>query len=336
MLQKERNPLDHRPLAPIPCTINHPAAMKIEFEKHPKSESLRRDYEDSLLKRLENIVSDVDRMIAITKPKCKPKEAYMRPIGDPRVAAQREILKEEKDKLTSEAVRLGEAGDVSGSQRVTDKIKECIRQTELIESKHTVDFPGEECCPVCCFRYLKGERPANVNTEISAYVWETEHKNDPNSKSHKAYVEIREWLEKLRSKKKERQLEEKKPKSRSRSRRGRSNDREKSPGDEQKQTKGGDADTKDRDKSRGRSRGEKGDRNKSNEDRRNRSRSRDDRKNRSRSRSRRGSDRRGRDRSDDRRRDRSNDRRRRDDDRGRYSDRGRSNDRRRRDDDRRR
>merc|ERR1719329_360835 len=51
MLTKERNPLDQRPLAPVRCTLEHPVAMKTQFEQHPKSESYRRDWEDALLRR---------------------------------------------------------------------------------------------------------------------------------------------------------------------------------------------------------------------------------------------------------------------------------------------
>merc|ERR1719482_868995 len=64
MLQKERNPLDQRPNAPVPCTKQHSVAMRADFEKHAKADFYRRQYEDSLLKRLDDIVGDCDRMIA--------------------------------------------------------------------------------------------------------------------------------------------------------------------------------------------------------------------------------------------------------------------------------
>lgn len=233
LLQKERNPLDNRPLMPAPCTMTHSAVMKADFEKHAKAESFRREYEDSLLKRLQEIVADMDRMILIGKPKCAPQEKYMRFIGDPRIAAQRTILKEEKDRLTSEVVRRGEAGDVVGAQDAADKIKECITQIDLIELKHTVDFPGEECCPVCSFRYLKGEK--TPSKDLSGYVWQEDHVSN---KSHKAYLEIRDRFEKLRAKKKERQSEPKKAKSRSRSRSKHSRDRDQGRGDSDR--RGGD------------------------------------------------------------------------------------------------
>merc|ERR1719375_1858126 len=54
---KDRNPMDVTDTMPVPCTKTHSNAMKTEFEAYTESQKYRRDYEDSLLRRLEEIVS---------------------------------------------------------------------------------------------------------------------------------------------------------------------------------------------------------------------------------------------------------------------------------------
>jgi len=59
----------------VPCKKTHSLGLKDEFEKHAKTEIYRKEYEDSLIRRLEDIVSEVDKRVSVEKP----------PMGPPRL-----------------------------------------------------------------------------------------------------------------------------------------------------------------------------------------------------------------------------------------------------------
>merc|ERR1719375_1843873 len=55
-VQRDRNPMDVTDTMPVPCTKTHSSAMRAEFEKHKDTEKYRWEYENSLFRRLQEIV----------------------------------------------------------------------------------------------------------------------------------------------------------------------------------------------------------------------------------------------------------------------------------------
>lgn len=211
-VQKDRNPLDVTDTMPVPCTKTHSNAMKAEFEVHADVEKWRKKYEASLLRRLEEIVSECDRRVFFGKKKCEPTREPEFKLPDSKLEAIYVQYKAEKDAFTKEAADKGEAGDVAGSQAAIEEVKIAQKKIDVIVETHTEAFPGEGCCDICATKYLLG--PKRVYThgqkDFTGWISEEEH---PKDKTHLAYVEIREWLVKLQEKSKN--AKQDKPRSRS-------------------------------------------------------------------------------------------------------------------------
>jgi len=240
-VKKDRNLMEVNDMMPVPCAKVHSSALKAEFEKHPKVESYRKEYEKSLLKRLEDIVFDVDKRVFLGKKKCEPRQEGLK-ITDSKLQGVMAEYESERDRYAKLAEAKGERGDVTGAQEAMQQVDFFRKRIELMVEQHTVEFPGEECCDVCATRYLLGPKRPYVHgkKDYSGYHSEEEH---PTDKTHLAYIEIRKWFAKLKEERAQKQAEEKKPKPRSRSRRSKS--RSRSRGD------------RDRKRSRDRSRGSK-------------------------------------------------------------------------------
>lgn len=201
-VQKDRNPMDVTPTMPVPCTLTHSNAMKEQYEKHPKPDKYRKEYEGSLLRRLEEIVSECDRRVFFGKKKCTPPKEPEFKLSDTKLEKVYKEYKAEKDELTKQCVVKGEAGDVKGAQEVADEIRITQKKIDVIVETHTDSFPGEGCCDVCAGVYLLGPKRyyTHGQKDFTGWVSEEEH---PKDKTHMAYVEIREWLAKCRDQRKE-------------------------------------------------------------------------------------------------------------------------------------
>jgi len=225
-VQKDRNPMDVTPTMPVPCTKTHSNAMKEQFEKHPEPEKYRREYEASLLRRLEEIVSECDRRVFFGKKKCTPPKDPEFKLTDAKLERVYKEYKAEKDELTKQVVVKGEAGDVKGAQEIADEIRICNKKIDVIVETHTDSFPGEGCCDVCAGVFLLGPKRhyTHGQKDFTGWVSEEEH---PKDKTHLAYVEIREWLTKCREKRKETEANSKRRDSSSKRRRSGSRSRDK-------------------------------------------------------------------------------------------------------------
>lgn len=215
LVEKERNPVEANNKMPLPCQKTHSIAMKAEFEAHPRSSEYKEKYEASLLRRLEDVVSDVDKMVQIMKRRCQAQGSYTRTM-DQKLKDLLKSFETDKELYTKMVSEKGEAGDVSGAQLASEKLQETNTKIEVFLEERKVYFPGEECCTLCAMKYLQGRKSDVVVGQRDYTGYEYEHGHTEN-KYHIGYREIRDQLTKLREKRKTEQLDRKKHSSRSRS-----------------------------------------------------------------------------------------------------------------------
>merc|ERR1711879_571649 len=102
------------PLRPQPCAKTHSSGLKAELEKHPYSAQHQSQYEESLLKRMEQIADEAAQRTHIEKRKCRPRETVIK-LDDRLKRRESEYKKELQDHMASAKAK-GELGDVAGSQ----------------------------------------------------------------------------------------------------------------------------------------------------------------------------------------------------------------------------
>mmetsp|Transcript_2680 Transcript_2680/g.5664 ORF Transcript_2680/g.5664 Transcript_2680/m.5664 type:complete len:318 (+) Transcript_2680:42-995(+) len=248
------------------CGCVHSDLLVEELKAHPESARYTAEYEQDLLKYLEDIVQDSERWIAREKGNLKPpgKELQLS-VGHQKQLAEK---KEAYAAIVAECTRVEAEEDIEQSRLLMRKAQEVKEDIEELEAKFTVETGGESVCEMCGVRYPLGDTPNEKGNRESHF----------SGKMHEAYTIIREKVQELRKKQKdgdwERALKDKPSKEGKKERKG-----EKGGRDEDDKARKSDRD-RDRDRDRGR-RGGSRDRD------RDRSRSRDRRKGRSRSRRRR-------------------------------------------------
>mmetsp|Transcript_37861 Transcript_37861/g.91008 ORF Transcript_37861/g.91008 Transcript_37861/m.91008 type:complete len:318 (+) Transcript_37861:70-1023(+) len=180
---------------PEPCPKLHSVAMREELEKHPKAEKYKREYEDGLRKRLEEIAAEVLVRSAVERRRCRAKETPPMP----EAARQKwEALEEERRRMAAEAEEKEQAGDASGGLEARRLAQRCQAHITALEQNVPTGFPGEEVCKYCGFRMiLGGPKQARSSEHLGegAAAWEEEHVK---TKCHRGFVEIHERLERLR------------------------------------------------------------------------------------------------------------------------------------------
>lgn len=234
------------------CAKVHSDQLIEELKAHPETGRYTAEYEEGLLKYLEDIAMDVDRWIARERGNLKPpgKELQLS-------AGQRKSMAEKQEvyrNLVEASTKLGDDGEVQKSMAVMAEAQDVKKEIEEIQAKHTVHTGGEAVCEACGVRYPLGDTPNEIGDRNSHF----------SGKMHEAYTTIREKIEELRTKRSsgewakylpERQkTAEKKGRDDGRKRRSRSRDRDK----EKDRDKDGDRDRgkakKDRPRRRSRSR----------------------------------------------------------------------------------
>lgn len=183
------------PLRPIPCTRVHSLGMKQEFESHPKAEEFRKQYEDGLRRRIEEIISECDRREAIERKKCKPKESTVRLPDSLKMKIHDYEITHRK--LLKEAAELGEKGDVKGAEAIMVEVEDTQHQMDSIHDTHTQYFPGEEACNICGVKYLLGTKGSGAEETrgLTGYTYWDDHVD---SKLHQGYKDARDKLAKVR------------------------------------------------------------------------------------------------------------------------------------------
>eukprot|EP00929_Paragymnodinium_shiwhaense_P009794 TRINITY_DN114130_c0_g1_i1.p2 TRINITY_DN114130_c0_g1~~TRINITY_DN114130_c0_g1_i1.p2 ORF type:complete len:367 (-),score=92.91 TRINITY_DN114130_c0_g1_i1:34-1134(-) len=307
------------------CHLLHSPAMRTELDAHPQAKKYRTDYETQAIKRLEDMVAEVEARGFAWRRKCRPPETMLYLNED--LQKRLDLWEQEHVQLMRVASAKGESGDISGSQAAAKQAGQRAEMIQQLKDDNTFDFPGEDVCEACGIKYLKAKKRILSDEEASAFkkqpddIWQDEHFS---SKAHDCFMKIRDALAELKASQRKREEDKKKGdderkngkrgseerKSRSKDRKSKSKDRKSKSKD--RKSKSRDKKSKSRSKSKARSRSAKKksgrDRSRSrrrSRDRKSRERDRDrrdrGRRDRSRSRSRRGGDRR-RDRSRSRRR----------------------------------
>jgi len=168
--------------------------MKQEFESHPSREKYQKEYEDTLRKRLKDIMTEMETYASREKKLCRKKEAAF--ILPENLRSQYYHRQEMHAKCLKEAGTKGEEGDVEGANAAMTRALEHKEYVDTVRKSRTWDFPGEVCCKICGHRYVLGAEVKELvgHEGLSGYIWEEEHMS---SKVHGAYVRMRDHLAKL-------------------------------------------------------------------------------------------------------------------------------------------
>lgn len=196
LVAKERDEEAKHKDMPAPCKKTHAALMRQELEGHPEVKKHRREFEQSLLRRLEDISADADRLYSVEKRKVRAKESYVQLPDSIRDEIYR--LQDKHKQGLTDAEEKGVQGDIEGAQTAMESVRIIQADMDRISADRTIEFPGEEACTICGTRYLVGAaKDVATAQRLWGYVWQAEHMS---SKIHVGYVRIREELVKLRGK----------------------------------------------------------------------------------------------------------------------------------------
>eukprot|EP00928_Gymnodinium_smaydae_P084088 TRINITY_DN67342_c0_g1_i1.p1 TRINITY_DN67342_c0_g1~~TRINITY_DN67342_c0_g1_i1.p1 ORF type:complete len:302 (-),score=48.45 TRINITY_DN67342_c0_g1_i1:33-938(-) len=236
------------------CGKIHSDALRKEFEDHPDHDKIAVDYERALLPCLEQLVREADSWVSrersnVQRTELATPEKQTVNNMSPDIKEQHEQLTKDMNKLMSAAEEIAEKGDVDGSKFKVMLAQEIKSKIQELEEKYivtyTITHKGEQVCEVC-----------GTRTEAASTQNQQRYQAHFTGKVHLAYVKIREWVAKLRSRRSEPDGSERiRQKSRSRDR-GREKRRSRSRGgnrDQTRSSRGGDERSR-RDRSRSRRR----------------------------------------------------------------------------------
>lgn len=167
-----------------PCELIHSDVLREEFDKHPKADRYRREYEAQLLTFLEAAVREADMWLQRERQDCRQGGRELRvPLEE---KAEMEGMKAKAATLTKRSGKLAEAGELAASQEALAEAQKLQRAHEDLVQRYTVEVPPDKVCATCGVRYTTAED--NRGNDHFA------------GKMHEGYTKIREKIEELKKK----------------------------------------------------------------------------------------------------------------------------------------